>query len=255
MRDVPVSGPRHPLADRAPRRRGERNIRGGGPRPGVAEVATVTATIACVLKSGGIYTADWVLRLKRGIERHASAPSRFVCLTDIEVPGTDVLPLREGWPGWWSKIELFRPGLLTGPTRYLDLDVVVVGDVAPSLTACSAFTMVHERGKSDYFNSSAMAWRGDQGWVFEAFRSDPARHMARFRRHPRIGDQAFISNLLIEEQTPPRTFRQVLGYGAIVSYKQDCCQIAPPAAACVVSFHGRPKPRDFVTGCVAEAWK
>jgi len=215
----------------------------------------VTATIACVLKSGGIYTADWVLRLKRGIERHASAPSRFVCLTDIEVPGTDVLPLREGWPGWWSKIELFRPGLLTGPTRYLDLDVVVVGDVAPSLTACSAFTMVHERGKSDYFNSSAMAWRGDQGWVFEAFRSDPARHMARFRRHPRIGDQAFISNLLIEEQTPPRTFRQVLGYGAIVSYKQDCCQIAPPAAACVVSFHGRPKPRDFVTGCVAEAWK
>jgi hypothetical protein len=56
----------------------------------------VTATIACVLRSGGIYTPEWVHRLKRGIERHASAPPRFVCLSDVDVPGVEVLPLREG---------------------------------------------------------------------------------------------------------------------------------------------------------------
>ena len=215
----------------------------------------MTPTIACVLRSGGRYTAEWVHRLKRGIERHRSEPHRFVCLSDIEVPGLEVIPLREGWPGWWSKIELFRSGLLTGPTLYLDLDVVVVGDVAPLLSACSAFTMVHERGESDYFNSSAMAWSGDMGCMFEAFKADAARHMERFRRHPRIGDQAFISDLLVGEGRAPRTFRQLLGYDAIVSYKRDRCETAPPPRACIVNFHGRPKPVDFREGWVTLEWK
>ena len=214
----------------------------------------MTPTIACVLRSGGRYTTEWVLRLKRGIERHSSGPHRFVCLADVDVPGVEVLPLRECWPGWWSKIELFRPGLLTGPTLYLDLDVVVVGDVAPLLSACSSFTMVHERGESDYFNSSAMAWSDDMGWAFEAFRADAARHMERFRRHPRIGDQAFISDLLVGEGRAPRTFKRVLGYDAIVSYKGDHCESGPPPRACIVNFHGTPKPCDFKTGWVADGW-
>ena len=212
----------------------------------------MTPTIACVLRSGGIYTPEWVHRLKRGIERHASAPPRFVCLSDVDVPGVEVLPLREGWPGWWSKIELFRPRLLTEPTLYLDLDVVIVGDIAPLLSACDRFTMMHERGKPDYFNSSAMAWEGDMGHVFEAFRRDPAGHMERFRRHPRIGDQAFISDLLVREGRAPRTFRRVLGYDAIVSYKRDRCESGPPPRACIVNFHGRPKPCDLTTGWMAK---
>jgi hypothetical protein len=55
-----------------------------------------------------------------------------------------------------------------------------------------------------------MAWNGDMGWVFEAFRADAARHTERFRRHPRIGDQAFISDILVGKGRAPRTFRQVL---------------------------------------------
>ena len=115
--------------------------------------------------------------------------------------------------------------------------------------------MVHERGKADYFNSSAMAWTGDMGHVFEAFRRDPAGHMDRFRRHPRIGDQAFISDLLVREGRAPRTFGRVLGYDAIVSYKRDRCEGGPPPRACIVNFHGTPKPCDFKTGWVADAWK
>jgi hypothetical protein len=219
----------------------------------VDEVDQVTATIACVLRSGGIYTPEWVHRLKQGIGRHASAPPRFVCLSDVDVPGVEVLPLREGWPGWWSKIELFRPRLLTAPTLYLDLDVVIVGDIAPLVSACDRFTMMHERGKADYFNSSAMAWTGDMSHVFDAFSRNPAVHMERFRSHPRIGDQAFISDLLMREDRPPRTFRGALGYDAIVSYKRDRCEDGPPPKACVVSFHGRPKPCEIAGGWIADA--
>jgi hypothetical protein len=221
----------------------------------VDEVDQVTATIACVLRSGGIYTPEWVHRLKRGIERHASAPPRFVCLSDVDVPGVEVLPLREGWPGWWSKIELFRPRLLTAPTLYLDLDVVIVGDIAPLVSACDRFTMMHERGKTDYFNSSAMAWTGDMSHVFDTFSGNPAVHMERFRSHPRIGDQAFISDLLVCEDRPPQSFKSALGYDAIVSYKHDRCQGGAPKRACIVTFHGKPKPCDFKTGWVAKAWK
>jgi hypothetical protein len=39
--------------------------------------------------------------------------------------------------------------------------------------------MVHERGKTDYFNSSAMAWCGDMGRLFDAFSRDPTGHMER----------------------------------------------------------------------------
>ncbi len=92
------------------------------------------------------------------------------------------------------------------------------------------------------------------GWVFDAFRADAARHMERFRRHPRIGDQAFISDLLVCKGRAPRTFRQVLGYDAIVSYKRDRCANGHPPRACIVNFHGRPKPCDFTTGWVADGW-
>jgi hypothetical protein len=36
-----------------------------------------------------------------------------------------------------------------------------------------------------------------------------------------------------------------------VSYKRDRCEDGPPPKACVVSFHGRPKPGDITHGWVA----
>ena len=41
-------------------------------------------TAACVLRSGSIYTAMWVERLQRQVERHLG-PERFVCLSDVDV--------------------------------------------------------------------------------------------------------------------------------------------------------------------------
>jgi hypothetical protein len=54
--------------------------------------------------------------------------------------------------------------------------------------------------------------------------------MERFHRHPRIGDQAFLSELLVVEGRAARTFWYVLGYDAIVSYKCDRCATVPRRA-------------------------
>jgi hypothetical protein len=62
-----------------------------------------------------------------------------------------------------------------------------------------------------------------------------------------------LRDLLAREGRAPRTFRRVLGYDAIVSYKCDRCESGPLPRACIVNFHGTPKPCDFTIGWVAQA--
>lgn len=116
-------------------------------------------TIACVLKSGGIYTPEWVYALKRGIARHAS-DYRFVCLTDAAgLPPVWSVSLAYHWPGWWSKLELFRPGVFEDGERvlYLDLDTLVVGDVGELVSHDDGL-----RGDPGLLQAGAAAVRGDE---------------------------------------------------------------------------------------------
>jgi hypothetical protein len=217
-----------------------------------------TPVIACVLRSGGIYTADWVHRLANGVRRHTkSMPYRFVCLTDMEVPGIETIPLIHGWPGWWSKIELFRPELFGNRSvLYLDLDTVVVGDLEQIAIAGQGMTMMHEPRRPRYFNSSVMQWwRTEMCMLYREFVKTPEKYMHRFRSHPRIGDQAFISDYLVKQLYLPCAFRDSVGPDAVLSYKHDRCELGPRPTTAVVSFHGKPKPCDFKTGWVADAWR
>lgn len=89
--------------------------------------------VVCVLKSGGLYTLDHVMRLEAMVSRHLTDYGDFVCVTDI--PGNDSkvqwLKLAHNWTGWWSKLELFRGNLFVENTRilYFDLDTVIVGSL------------------------------------------------------------------------------------------------------------------------------
>src|SRR5947209_20113122 len=65
--------------------------------PGVSSVPPML-TIACVLRSGGPYNADWVTGLQGNVARFAPL-HRFVCLSDVDVP-CERVPLITGWPGW-----------------------------------------------------------------------------------------------------------------------------------------------------------
>lgn len=85
-------------------------------------------TVACVLLSGGIYTPEWVAKLKRQVEKHLTIKHRFVCLSDVDVP-CERISITGRWPRWWSKFEMFRPGLLDGPVVYFDLDTIVLDNI------------------------------------------------------------------------------------------------------------------------------
>lgn len=212
-------------------------------------------TVACVLRSGGTYDAEWVAKLQRGVARHLSSPHRFTCLSDVDVP-CERIPLNVDWPGWWSKLALFEPGVFQGPVLYLDLDTVVVGSLEDIAAYPHKFTMAHEFWRPTLLCSTAMAWNGDYSFLFDAFARDPiglAHHYDKLLPNEgRIGDQAFIEDQLAGQHVD--TFRDLFGERSIASYKVHNCQSAPPRDAAVVAFHGRPKPDQLQHGWVKSAW-
>lgn len=161
-------------------------------------------TVACVY-SGGRYSRGWIEKLERGVARHMNMPHRFVCL------GRDA-PLERGWPGWWSKIELFRA--FRGETLYLDLDVLVLGGLDPLITAaraCDGIVMMREMPRQ-LPNSSVMYWRGDRSEIYDVFAAAPERYMEQYGgdqwpHYSSFGDQAFIADRCTphywSEITPP----------------------------------------------------
>lgn len=215
----------------------------------------MTVTVACVLKSGGVYDASWVAKLQRGVARHLSTPHRFVAFSDVPVP-CDRIPLRHDWPGWWSKLELFAEPF-DDTVLYFDLDTVVVGSLDRIAAHPHRFTMAHEFYRPQLLCSTAMAWRGDYSDIYRLFAANPIDHARYYdtelSKHGRVGDQAFIEDQLCARHVD--TFRDLFGERSIASYKVHNCQDAPPTDAAVVAFHGRPKPHEITTGWVPNAWK
>jgi hypothetical protein len=133
-------------------------------------------TVACVWVRGQVpYGVEYVERLAAMVRRRLPQPHRFVCFTDrprevpIGVAPIAITPLARA--GWWSKLELFNPGHgLTDRVLYLDLDVLVVGDLAPILEFPAAFATLHDDGSTfqprlphrvlKRFNSSVMVFDG-----------------------------------------------------------------------------------------------
>lgn len=195
-------------------------------------------TVASVLRSGGEYTPDHVRALRFGVGAHLREPHRFVCLSDVDVPGVRVSPLlAPAWPGWWSKIALFSPGRLTGRVLYIDLDSVVVGDLSEIAAYAGPFAMLSDFYRPERPASGVMAWEADCPEalaVWRAFTRDPAAAM-----RTAGGDQGFIREVLGDEVAR----LQDAFPGQLVSFKAHCGAGVPEGAR-LVCYHGRPKPWD-----------
>jgi len=184
--------------------------------------------LACVLRSGGEYTPDHVRMLADSVL--ANNDLQIVCLSDIsfKCPGVEVRPLQHKWPTWWSKIELFREFL--GPTLYLDLDTVVIGELPP---IGKDFTMLRDVYRSNDFGSGVMSWASSHSWLYENFLRQPSYYINRYRTRRNWGDQGYIRDYL---GMVPQLFGDEYR-----SYKVHCIEQVP-AGTKVVYFHGKPKP-------------
>lgn len=209
-------------------------------------------TVCCVLyrdREHTTYDVSYVEKLQRAVKR--SLPShRFVCYsTECDLP-CERLPLPYGWKGWWSKMTIFDVDLLPGPVLYLDLDTIIVGDLGPFVKRTETTLIRGFHGKRRPFGSGVMfLTEQDRHRLFVQFKKQAYHHMTYFR-----GDQDYIS-ASIEDA---RTWQEDLP-GSLVSYKLDCVakfEGKLPTSACVVCFHGNPRPADMPADhWIREYWK
>ena len=204
-------------------------------------------TVLCVLKSGGEYLPKHAARLYDQFLRHAPSEASFLCITDwadavadLNVPAS---PLRQVWPGWWSKICAFE---VHGPVLYLDLDTSIVGDLEPLLAVARDAPLCMCRGfwgdqDPNPWNSSVMGWAGDAGVIYREFGKSPKAHMSAYGGKDKWGDQAFIKDhwpggadsiWLWQDELP----------GQILSFKRDVLRGADYGNARVIVSHGQPRP-------------
>lgn len=176
----------------------------------------------CVLKTGGIYTAAHVERLRAMLWRPV------ICLTDDPEVTGPAIPLRHGWPGWWSKLELFEHDL--GHVCYLDLDVTVQHTEWLATLHPAIFYAMADAYQPDgcLINSSVMVWSGKKTRLIEGITDADMQHPG--------GDQQWIWRKLNEN----KMLTELLRPPAVASYKKH----GKRPEHGVVVYHGRPKPWD-----------
>lgn len=216
--------------------------------------------ILCVLKSGGQYDASWVKKLRDGVHRNTTSSYRFVCLSDVDFsidetwkPRTERIPLKHGWPGWWSKIEMFSPGIITEPCLYLDLDTVITGNIDHLLELPYDFAMLRNFHEPDFVGSGVMWFKNENSVphkVYQKFLKMPEcyiQHHERRKNGSHLGDQAFIWDTLGGD------IKLIDTSHGIRSFKYHCRSHLPPETS-VVCFHGTPRPNQVEAEWITRHW-
>ena len=209
--------------------------------------------VVCVLKSGGDFTTQDVINLRIMLDKNITVPYDFYCLTDLlEVGRFHITPLVHGYSGWWSKIELFRPGLVRADRIvYFDLDTVIIGNIDELLLQDADFMGLrlfrHAPEKENkYAGSGILGWKNDGSFDFLFKQFEYGSHPKRFR-----GDQDYFSWQLCQKNIKFRYWQDLVS--GIYSYKRHVRIDGMADDAKVICFHGTPRPWEVGEPWVKEA--
>lgn len=192
-------------------------------------------TIACVLRTGGDYDAEYVNRLSWAASRYDPGAA-FVCLSDVKLD-IPTIRLESQYPGWLAKLELFRKGLFVGPVVYVDLDTIITGSLRRFARSTPGFTMLSDFYHPEKAASGVMSWYGDYSHIYERFDIRHIPHFSKFA--PYGGDAGWIVREM--GHLPDR-----FSHGnAILSYKVDIRhkdRARYSKETSLICFHGKPRP-------------
>lgn len=199
----------------------------------------------CVLRTGGVYHKEYVIKLYEAIRRNYTHPFEMICLTDLkdfEYKDIRVVSLKRNWMGWWSKLEIFRKDYV-GPDSlivYMDLDTLITGNInwinraevrkdTDDFWALLPWNI--KRRNSGGMASAIMKFRsGVFSFIYENFNIDL------MEEYPG-GDQDFIKKQLEDKQIEYMNLKEI---GGIFSYKKDILR-GNRKGHSIVCFHGDPR--------------
>lgn len=216
------------------------------------------------MKWGTKFPASYVNTLASMVRKHLPPPYRFVCFTDdgnglneeIEILPLPEMQLAKSLPErGWRKLTVLGNNLgggLTGQALFLDLDVVITGDLQPFFDEQGEFIIVHEWGFSDNVIGNSSVFRFEIGQhqdVLDNFLNHGEEVRTQYRN-----EQAYLSHSIHK--------KGILTYWNekwCRSFKRHCLRKFPlcyflepklPDNAKIIVFHGNPNPDAVQKGWV-----
>ena len=215
-------------------------------------------TVLC-MKWGTLYSADYVNVLFSATRRNISGPFRFVCLTDDDtglVDGIEAFPIPDiglepgNWThGAWPKIAVFLSDLygLTGRALFIDLDMIVCGDLTPFFDYGEGLVAINEgiwNGTPPSTMSSIFAFDlGEMGWLVDRLQSDRENLTKSYNI-----EQAYLHGEVENIDYWPNawlaSYKRHLRQPLLVDRFKEPKRPAPEVR--IIVFHGRPRPMDLL---------
>ena len=213
------------------------------------------------------YEPIYVQHLYNMVKRNLTVPHKFYCFTDHvklqKIVQGDIIfqkfP-RGDFEGWWNKLQLFNPDTgLVGENFYLDLDVVILGNIDCFVKWGDENTMgvIRDFGQPDmFFNSSIMKWNNKicSEKIWKPFMADRPR----FRRLQ--GDQNVVTDLMkgdpnikIYPDEWTQSYKWFDRSRKRFNKQKWTFELSPTAKIAV--FHGRPNPHESDQEWVKNNWK
>jgi len=182
---------------------------------------------ACVCY-GTKYKLEYVQKLYNMVQRHSTVLHNFYCFTDHPNPTQIIKDTHINFrkfplfnlEGWWNKMQLFHPDNgLVGDTLYMDLDVVITGNID---------CFFDHEPKADWLKLA-----GDQNVISDIImkhdetRSFPDAWTQSYKWHDRKGERYHKGKWTFEHN----------------------------GESLVTVFHGQPNPHESDMEWVKNAWK
>ncbi len=208
-----------------------------------AETNKSMLTVACVYRPGPDFTDEYAGRLKATVAANCKEPHKFVCLTNVELPGIETIRLTENLKGYWNKLEIFRNGLFEERVVYIDLDTMIVNDVTDILSYPHIFTAGYnfKRKHVDSMASWFMAFDGRDDYSYLIDEYTPATPEQYEHDWARWGDQGYTQDHLRRNWT---SIDDIFP-GRCASYKWEVRRPGKvPDGVSFVAFHGKPRCAD-----------
>lgn len=229
--------------------------------------------IVCV-KQGNKYSANYVNVLYNMVQRNTTLPHKFVCVTDNTQDlksEINTVALPPELRGWWAKPYVFSNDLgLNGRILYLDLDVVIAGNLDKLLMHSPQhwhiirdFTRVFRPNWKRYNSSVIKFSAGQLDDLWQDFRDNRLEYQKQF-----YGDQDWLyakatprarfwpESWILSWKWEVRKSRQYAAGGRKGNRKfRDTESVEPRAECAVTVFHGDPNPELVDDPWVIKNWR
>ena len=216
---------------------------------------------ACVCY-GEKYSVEYVQKLYNMVQRNTTIEHNFFIFTDnieMEIDGhVNIRTFPETLNGWWNKMQLFRPDTLEGDTLYMDLDVVITGNIDCFFNYEPEADFI---GMNDFnpdtkiFNSSVFKFKPEamKSKLWQPFTNDRIKWL-RFS-----GDQNVISDLIKghpgTKSFPDSWTQSYKWYDRKGKrYHKGKWTFEHNGESLVTVFHGEPNPHQSDMDWVKKAW-